>query len=183
MRKHLGAKPYLFPQPVMIIGSYDENGEPNAMNAAWGGIVGMDQIIISLGSHQTTDNIMRNRAFTVSMADAAHVTACDYVGLVSKRDEPRKMEKAGFTTSRSTFVNAPILNELPLALECELDKVLDGLIVGRIVNVSADEGILDGDEAISMERFAPITYDTVNLKYYRLGACVGTAFSDGKALK
>ena len=183
MRKHLGAKPYLFPQPVMIIGSYDENGEPNAMNAAWGGIVGMDQIIISLGNHQTTDNIMRNRAFTVSMADAAHVAACDYVGLVSKRDEPRKMEKAGFTTSKSTFVNAPILNELPLALECELDKVLDGLIVGRIVNVSADEGILDGDGAISMERFAPITYDTVNLKYYRLGACVGTAFSDGKALK
>ena len=183
MRKHLGAKPYLFPQPVMIIGSYDEAGEPNAMNAAWGGIVGMDKIIISLGSHQTTDNIMRNKAFTVSMADAGHVAACDYVGLVSKRNEPRKMEKVGFTTTKSAFVNAPILNELPLALECELDKVLDGLIVGRIVNVSADESIMDGEEGISMDRFAPITYDTAHLKYYRLGSCVGTAFSEGKALK
>ena len=103
------------------------------MNAAWGGIVGMDEIIISLGSHQTTDNIMANKAFTVSMADVDHVTACDYVGLVSGKDEPRKMKKAGFTTTKSDFVNAPVINELPLTLECELIKVLDGLILGRIV--------------------------------------------------
>ena len=96
MKKNLGAKPYLFPQPVMIIASYDEHGKANAMNAAWGGIVGMDQIIISLGDHQTTDNIMINKAFTVSMADVEHVAACDYVGLVSKRNEPNKMEIAGF---------------------------------------------------------------------------------------
>lgn len=76
MKKNLGAKPYLFPQPVMIIASYDEHGKANAMNAAWGGIVGMDQIIISLGDHQTTDNIMINQAFTVSMADVEHVAAC-----------------------------------------------------------------------------------------------------------
>lgn len=86
MRKNFGAKPFLFPQPVMIIGTYDTNGEANAMNAAWGGIVGMDEILISLGNHQTTDNLMKNRAFTVSMADADHVAACDYVGIVSKRN-------------------------------------------------------------------------------------------------
>mgnify|MGYP001851184148 FL=1 len=183
MRKNFGAKPFLFPQPVMIIGSYNEKGESNAMNAAWGGIVGMDEIIISLGSHQTTDNIMTNKVFTVSMADVDHVAACDYVGLVSGKDEPRKMEKAGFTTTKSDFVNAPVINELPLTLECELIKVLDGLILGRIVNVSADESILDQEGTISLEKFAPITYDTVGLKYYRLGDCVGKAFSDGKALK
>ena len=183
MRKNFGAKPFLFRQPVMIIGSYNEKGESNAMNAAWGGIVGMDEIIISLGSHQTTDNIMTNKAFTVSMADVDHVAACDYVGLVSGKDEPRKMEKAGFTTTKSDFVNAPVINELPLTLECELIKVLDGLILGRIVNVSADESILDQEGTISLEKFAPITYDTVGLKYYRLGDCVGKAFSDGKALK
>lgn len=183
MRKNFGAKPFLFPQPVMIIGTYDENGEANAMNAAWGGIVGMDEIVISLGSHQTTDNIMQSKAFTVSMADADHVAACDYVGLVSKRNEPRKMEKAGFTTTKGELVNAPVINELPLALECELVKVLDDMILGRIVNVCAEERILDESGTISLEKFSPITYDTVNLKYYRLGACVGKAFSDGKALK
>lgn len=114
MKKNLGAKPYLFPQPVMIIASYDEHGKANAMNVAWGGIVGMDQIIISLGDHQTTDNIMINKAFTVSMADIEHVAACDYVGLVSKRNEPNKMEIAGFHTTKSEFVNAPVIDELPL---------------------------------------------------------------------
>lgn len=183
MRKNFGAKPFLFPQPVMIIGTYDENGEANAMNAAWGGIVGMDEIIISLGSHQTTDNIMANKAFTVSMADAGHVVACDYVGLVSKKNEPRKMEKAGFTTTKSDFVNAPVINELPLALECELLKVLDGLIVGKIVNVCAEERILDKDGNIDLRQFSPITYNTINMKYYGLGECVGSAFKDGQALK
>ena len=183
MRKNFGAKPFLFPQPVMIIGTYDENGEANAMNAAWGGIVEMDEILISLASHQTTDNLLRTKAFTVSMADADHVAACDYVGLVSKRNEPRKMEKAGFTTTKSEFVNAPIINELPLTLECELVKVVDGMVIGRIVNVCADESIVDENGKISLERFSPITYDTVNLEYRRLGACVGKAFSIGNTLK
>lgn len=183
MRKNFGAKPFLFPQPVMIIGTYDTNGEANAMNAAWGGIVGMDEILISLGNHQTTDNLMKNRAFTVSMADADHVAACDYVGIVSKRNEPHKMEKAGFTTTKSKIVNAPVINELPLTLECELVKVLDGMILGRIVNVCAEERILDESGGISLDKFSPITYDTVNMKYYRLGSCVGKAFSDGKTLK
>ena len=168
---------------MMIIGTYDENGEANAMNAAWGGIVGMDEIIISLGSHQTTDNIMKNKAFTVSMADADHVAACDYVGLVSKKNEPNKMEKAHLTTTKSAFVNAPVINELPLALECELIKVLDGLILGRIVNVCAEEEVLEGDSGIDMEKFSPITYNTANLRYYRLGDCVGKAFHEGEALK
>lgn len=106
MRKNFGAKPYLYPQPVMIIGTYDENGNANAMNAAWGGMAGANKIIIDLSSHKTTDNIQLNRAFTVSVGDVKHLTACDYVGMVSAHNAPDKMEKAGFTTTKSDFVNA-----------------------------------------------------------------------------
>lgn len=96
MRKNFGAKPYLYPQPVMIIGTYDENGNANAMNAAWGGIVGMNEIIVDLGSHKTTDNLLKTKAFTVSVADVEHLVACDYVGIVSANKEPDKMEKSRF---------------------------------------------------------------------------------------
>lgn len=183
MRKDFGAKPFLFPQPVMIIGTYDENGKANAMNAAWGGIVGMDEIVVDLGSHKTTDNLIKTKAFTVSIADAEHMLACDYVGIVSGHKELRKIEKAGFTTEKSKFVNAPVICELPLVLECELIKVEDGSkFFGRIVNVSADEKILGSDGQIDLGKFSPITYDTVHYGYYALGERVGTAFQDGKKL-
>lgn len=183
MRKDFGAKPFLFPQPVMIISTYDENGKANAMNAAWGGIVGMNEIMVDLGSHKTTDNLMKMKAFTVSVADVEHLVACDYVGIVSGHKEPDKMEKAGFTTVKSEFVNAPVINELPLVLECELTKVVDGSkYFGRIVNVSADEKILGSDGQIDLGRFSPITYDTIHYGYYTLGERVGTAFQDGKQL-
>ena len=184
MRKNFGAKPYLFPQPVMIIVTYDENGKANAMNAAWGGIVGSDEIMVDLGSHKTTDNILLHKAFTVSVGDVEHMTACDYVGLVSGNKEENKMEKAGFTTTESTFVHAPIINELPLTLECELVNVTDGSkFLGKIVNVSIDESVLGEDGELSLEKFSPITYDTVHFGYYRLGEKVGNAFKDGAALK
>ncbi len=184
MRKNFGPKPFLFPQPVMIIGTYDENGKANAMNAAWGGIVGMDEIIIDLSSHKTTDNILLNKAFTVSVADVEHMTACNYVGIVSANKEPDKMEKAGFTTTKSEFVNAPVINELPLTLECELIDVIDGSkFLGKIKNVSIDENVLGEDGELSLEKFNPITYDTVHYGYYRLGEKVGNAFKDGAALK
>ena len=183
-RKNFGAKPFLFPQPVMIIGTYDANGKANAMNAAWGGIVGMDEIIIDLAQHKTTDNIMLHRAFTVSAADEEHTVACDYVGLVSGAQEPNKMEKAGFTTVKSEFVDAPIINELPVTLECELVKVIDdSKYLGRIVNVSADERVLGDDGEISLDKFIPITYDSVHHTYRKLGEQVGCAFQDGAKLK
>mgnify|MGYP004509692759 FL=1 len=183
-RKNFGAKPFLFPQPVMIIGTYDENGKANAMNAAWGGIVGMDEIIIDLSHHKTTENLLATKAFTVSAADVEHLAACDYVGLISGSKEPEKMEKAGFTTTKSSFVNAPIINELPVTLECELVKVIDGsMYLGRIVNVSVDERVLGEDGQISLEKFSPITYDTVHYGYYKLGQRVGSVFKDGERLK
>lgn len=168
----------------MIVGSYDEDGKANAMNAAWGGIVGMNEIIIDLSSHKTTENMLKTKAFTVSIADAAHMTACDYVGIVSAHKEPEKMKKAGFTATKSEFVNAPVINELPLTLECVLKEVLDGgKYVGEIVNVSADESILGDDGEVDLGKFTPITYDPVHQGYYALGEKVGNTFRDGAALK
>lgn len=184
MRKNFGPKPFLYPQPVMIIGTYDENGKANAMNAAWGGIVGVNEIIVDLGSHKTTDNLMKTKAFTVSVADTAHMIACDYVGVVSANNEPNKMEKAGFTTVKSEFVNAPVINELPFVLECELKQVIDGSkFIGEIKNVSVDESILGEDGEVDLAKFSPITYDSVHHGYYEFGNRVGNAFKDGMKLK
>lgn len=174
----------MFPQPVLIIATYDEDGKANAMNAAWGGIVGRDRIIIDLSSHKTTDNILKKGAFTVSMGDKDHVVACDYVGLVSANQEPDKMEKAGFTTTKSEFVDAPVINELPLTLECKLIKVVeDSMYLAQIVNVAADESILSDEGKVTLSKFFPITYDTSEFGYYALGERVGTAFKDGAKLK
>ena len=183
-RKNFGAKSYLYPQPVMIIGTYDENGKANAMNAAWGGIVGSDEIIIDLGTHKTTDNLKKTNAFTVNIADAEHVVACDYVGVESGAKADNKMEKAGFTVTRSEFVNAPIINELPIALECELAGVINGsLYLGKIKNVSIDEKIIAADGKIDFSKFVPITFDPIDHGYYKLGEKVGDAFKDGLRLK
>lgn len=184
MRKNFGAKPLLFPQPVMIIGTYDKDGNPNAMNAAWGGIVDSDKIAVSLGSHKSTDNILLNKAFTISPATADEVIACDYVSIASQNDDGDKMKKSGFETEKSDFVNAPIIKQLPLTIECELLKVIDGgLYIGQIKNVSVSEDFLGEDGNINLEKFRPIVFDTVHYGYYALGERVGTAFSDGKKLK
>ena len=186
MRKNFGAKPYTYPQPVLIIASYDENGTPDAMNAAWGGISDDTQISMCLSAgHKTVKNILKRKAFTVSMADAAHVAACDYVGIVSANDVPDKLEKAGFHTTRSEFVDAPLIDELPLALECRLVSYDEEScrMVGEIVNVSAEEGVLDENGKIDPGKLQPITFDPVNNAYLKLGEKVGNAFRDGLALK
>lgn len=183
MRKNFGSKTYLFPQPVMIIATYDENGNANAMNAAWGGICGSDEIIVELGTHKTTDNLAVNKAFTVGIADTEHVVECDYVGVISGKEEPQKMQKAGFTTIKSEFVNAPVINELPLSLECELISVTDGKYMGKIVNVSCDEKFIGDDGLPDLSKFTPITFDPVHHTYIALGDVVGKAFSDGNKIK
>lgn len=186
MRKNFGAKPYTYPQPVLIIASYDENGTPDAMNAAWGGISDDTQISMCLSAgHKTVKNNLKRKAFTVSMADAAHVAACDYVGIVSANDVPDKLEKAGFHTTRSEFVDAPLIDELPTTLECRLVSYDEEScrMVGEIVNVSAEESVLDENGKIDPEKLQPITFDPVNNAYLKLGEKVGNAFRDGLALK
>ncbi len=186
MRKNFGAKPYTYPQPVLIIATYDENGAPDAMNAAWGGISDDTQISMCLSAgHKTVKNIQARKAFTVSMADAAHVAACDYVGIVSGNKVPDKFEKAGFHATKSEFVDAPLIDELPMALECTLVSYDPETcrLVGEIVNVSADERILDENGKIDPAKLEPITFDPVNNVYLKLGEKVGNAFKDGMQLK
>jgi flavin reductase (DIM6/NTAB) family NADH-FMN oxidoreductase RutF len=186
LRKNFGAKPYTYPQPVLIIASYDENGTADAMNAAWGGISESTEISMCLSAgHKTVKNILARQAFTVSMADAAHVVECDYVGIVSANDVPDKLAKAGFHTTKSEFVDAPLIDELPMVLECRLISYDEEScrLVGEIVNVSADERILNANGKIDPDKLEPITFDPVNNTYLKLGEKVGNAFKDGMKLK
>lgn len=186
MRKNFGAEPNTYPQPVFIIAAYDENGTPDCMNAAWGGISDSKEISMCISaSHKTTKNILAKGAFTVSMADLEHLVACDYVGIVSGNSVPDKFSKAGFTALKSDFVDAPLINELSVALECKLksyDKET-GRLVGEIVNVSVDESVLDENGNVDVAKVKPITFDPFNSSYVVLGDVVGKAFSDGKKLK
>ena len=186
MRKNFGAKPMCYPMPVYIIGTYGADGTPNAMNAAWGGISEEAEISICISAdHKTTENILSRNAFTVSMATANYIAACDYVGIVSGSKEPDKFAKAGFHATKTEFVDAPLIDELPMALECELisyDRESCRL-VGRIVNVSADESVLGENGKVDVKKLQPITYDPMNHHYLVLGEKVGQAFHDGVALK
>ncbi len=186
MRKNLGAKPYLYPMPVLIVAAYDEAGGANAMNAAWGAAAGAQQIFLCLSpGHKTVKNILAKGAFTVGIGDAAHVTACDYVGVASGNDVPDKLGKAGFHTAKSEFVDAPVIQELPLALECKLIRydTESHHLLGQIVNVSADEAVILADGKLDIEKLAPIAFDPANAAYWTLGEKVGNAFSDGKKLQ
>jgi flavin reductase (DIM6/NTAB) family NADH-FMN oxidoreductase RutF len=171
--------------PVLIVGTYDENGTPNAMNAAWGGIYDTNQVMVCLADdHKTTENIKATGAFTVSFATSGTVVPCDYVGIVSANDVPDKFARAGFHAVKSEFVNAPIIEELPMTVECKLIKFNeDGICIGEIVNVSADESILDESGKVDAKALNPICYDSVSHGYWTLGEKVGQAFSDGKKIK
>lgn len=185
MRINFGAKPLLYPQPVLIVSSYDDNGTPDAMNAAWGGISEEKEISMCLSpEHKTVKNILVRGAFTVSMATVDQLIACDYVGIASGNDMPDKFAKAGFHAVKSTFVDAPLIEELPMALECKLIRYdpESCRMVGEIVNVCAAESILTNGK-IDPAKLRPITYDGMNHAYYALGEKVGRAFHDGAALK
>ncbi len=186
MRKDFGPECWLYPMPVLIVGTYDDDGTPNAMNAAWGGIHDTNQLGVCIApDHQTAKNLLARRAFSVSIGDARHVVACDYVGLVSGKEEKGKFAKAGFHAQKSQFVDAPVIAELGMALECELlsyDETT-GCAVGKIVNVSADESVLDASGKIDPAKLAPICFDAVHHRYLALGGEVGTAFHDGLKLQ
>lgn len=186
MRKNFGAKPYTYPQPVFLIATYDEDGNPDVMNAAWGGVSEGDELSMCISAgHKTTKNLLNRKAFTVSMADAKHVAAADYVGLVSANNTKEKWEKSGFTAEASAFVDAPLIRELPVAVECVLRSYDEETcrLVAQIVNVSVDESVLDENGNVDVKKAAPITFDPFNNAYVALGEVVGKAFHDGNALK
>ena len=186
MRKNFGAKEMCYPMPVFIIGTYNEDGTLNAMNAAWGGVTEEAELTICVeAGHKTAKNIQNRMAFTVSMGTAEYVAACDYVGIVSGNKEPYKFAKAGFHATKSTFVDAPLIDELPMALECEVISYdpASCRLMGRVINVSVDAAYLDGDGKVDVAKLRPITFDPVHHRYLVLGESVGRAFCDGLTLK
>lgn len=186
--KSFGSKPWVLPQPVLIIGTYDKDGKPNAMNAAWGGQWDMHEIVISLGSHQTTDNLRDRDTFTVAFATTDTLVAADYVGIVSGRNTPDKMERTGWTAEKAPDVDAPLFKEFPMTLECRVKEKIGESetgynLVAEIVGILCDEHYLAPDGNPDVERMQIITYDPVHHTYIQLGKTVGKAFADGKQLK
>ena len=186
MRKNFGVQTWLYPMPVLMIGTYDENGTPDAMTAAWGGIHDTNQIGVCIDpSHKTAENLQLQKCFTLAIGDAAHVKECDYLGLVSGKDEPEKLKKAGLHTVKSDFINAPVIEEFPMTIECRLLSydTKAGCATAEIVNISVDEEYLDNDGKIDTAKMRPLCFDPVHHLYRELGPLVGTAFKDGLELK
>ena len=186
--KRFGQKAWLLPQPVLIIGTYNADGQPNAMNAAWAGQWDMHEIKISMGSHATTENLNRNGEFTVAFATTETAVAADYVGLVSGKNDPDKVKTTGWTAVKAESVNAPVFTDFPLTLECRIKRKIDEsatgyFIVAEIVDIVCDEKYLAADGKPDVEKMHLITFDPVHNGYIQLGSRVGNAFADGKKLK
>ena len=179
----------MLPQPVLIIGTYDKDGRPNAMNAAWGGTWDMKEIMISLSSHATTDNLEANDEFTVAFATVDTMVAADFVGIVSARKDPDKMAKTGWTIEKTPNVNAPLFKDFPMTMECRVKEKIDEdrstgyYLVAEVVNVLCDERFLDEEGKPDIEKMHIITYDPTRYKYVQLGTTVGNAFADGNRPK
>ena len=186
--KSLGKKAWLLPQPVLVIGTYNGNGVVNAMNAAWAGQWDAHEIMISMGSHATTENLNRCGDFTVAFATKETMVAADYVGIVSAKNEPDKMQKTGWTAVKAENVNAPVFTDFPMTLECRIKEKIDEsetgyYVIAEIVNIVCKEEYIAEDGKPNMETMNLITFDPIHNGYILLGKRVGNAFSDGKALK
>lgn len=186
--KSFGQKSWMLPQPVLIIGTYNSDGTANAMNAAWGGQWDAKEIMISMGNHATTENLDRCEEFTVAFATKETMAASDFVGIVSAKNDPQKMQKTGWTAIHSENVNAPVFTDFPMTMECRILRKIDEseegyYIVAEIVNILVDEKYLAEDGKPDVEKMELITYEPIHHGYVELGKRVGNAFSDGKQLK
>lgn len=187
--KSFGSKPWLVPQPVLVIGTYNSEGEANAMNAAWGGTWDMHEIIISMGSHATTENLeLNNGEFTVAFATADTMIAADYVGIVSAKNVPEKMAKTGWTIEKAPNVCAPVFKEFPMTMECRIKQKIDEsatgyFLVAEVVNVLCNEEFLNEDGNPDVEKMNLISFDPICHRYVKIGDAIGAAFACGKELK
>lgn len=185
MRKNIKPKSLFFPEPVCIVGTYDDKNNPNAMNAAWGGISDTNEIHLCLSyEHKTVKNILKRKCFTVSCGTEKTVVPCDYVGMVSCNNNPSKITCSGFHAIKSSKINAPVFKELPFALECKLlsyDKKT-GHTFARIVGISVDQKIITKGK-IDIKKLKPIIFDGEMHRYYSIGKKVGNAFDDYKKIK
>lgn len=187
MRKDLGVQPAVFPMPVLMVAAYDENGTVDVMNAAWGMVCGHDKIALFIDEgHKTTKNIRAVKAFTVSIADKDHMDVADFYGIATGNTMPDKFEKSGYHAEKSTHVNAPIITEFPVTLECELAEITETqnmhAIVGKIVNVSADEKVISENGKINPLELNALIFDQFQAGYYVATEKVGQAWSAGKTL-
>ena len=186
--KSFEQKAWVLPQPVLIIGTYNSDGTPNAMNAAWGGQWDSKEIMISMGAHATTENLARCEEFTVAFATKETMVASDFVGIVSAKNDPEKMQKTGWTAIKAEKVNAPVFTDFPMTMECRIVRKIDETeegynLVAEIVNILVDEAYLGEDGKPDVEKMQLITFDPVHHGYIGLGERVGRAFADGKKLK
>ena len=187
MRKNIKTTEAIFPMPVLMIATYNEDGSVDVMNAAWGTMLDRNLVILNLTeTHKTVKNMKERKAFTVSIADSKHVIEADYFGVVSGNNTPNKFENSGLTASKSENVDAPIINEFPICMECEFVEYQDDEygcgVVGKIVNVTADEKVMNG-ENVDIELVDAIAFDPYTHGYYRVTKRVGEAFKDGFKLK
>ena len=187
MRTKLNITEGIFPMPVLMIATYNEDGTVNVMNAAWGTMQERNMVALNLTeSHKTVKNIKNKGAFTVSIADAAHVVEADYFGVESGNRVGDKFARSGLTASKAEFVDAPVINEFPLCLECEFVEYQDneyGIgVIGKVVNVTADESVMV-DGKLDMSLVGAIAFDPYTHGYYKVTERVGEAFKDGLKLK
>ncbi len=185
MRKQFGKRPLIYPQPVLIIATYNEDGTVNVMNAAWGGVGDDNQVFLCLSTeHKTVENILRRKAFTVSFATEETVIPADYAGIVSGNDTPDKFEKSGLHAEKAEFVDAPVITDFPVCMECELESYEDKHChcFGNIVNTTVDENVLT-DGKIDPAKLRAIAFDIANGQYLKVNEPCAKAFSAGKALK
>ena len=187
MRKSIKTTEAIFPMPVLMIATYNEDGSVNVMNAAWGTMI--DRNIVGLNlteSHKTVKNIKERKAFTVSIADSKHVNEADYFGIVSGNNTSNKFENSGLTSTKSENVDAPIINEFPICLECEFIEYQSNEygvgVIGKVINVTADEKVMNG-ENVDINLVEAITFDPFTHGYYKVSGRVGEAFKDGLKLK
>lgn len=185
--KSFNPKAWFMPQAVIIIGTYDADGTPNAMNAAWAGTWDNDEIMISMGNHQTTVNLNNNPDFTVAFATKETLVEADYVGLVSGKRTKDKVAKTGWTVEKAGKVNAPMFADFPMTMECRIERKIDEsptgyYIVAKIISIDVDEKYIAEDGKPDLEKMHLITYDPVHMGYLEIGKRVGNAFSDGKKL-
>ena len=187
MKKNLGAIPAVYPMPVLMVAAYNEDGTPNVMNAAWGMICGMDKIALFIDEdHKTTQDILRKKAFTVSIADKAHMDVADFFGIATGNKMPDKFAKTGYHATKSENVDAPIVEEFPLTMECELAEIVDTenmyCIVGKIVNTMVDEEALDEKGKVDPSKLDALIFDQFRSGYYVSGEQVGKAWNAGAKL-
>lgn len=187
MKKQIKTTEAVFPMPVLLISTFNEDGSVDVMNAAWGTMLDRDMVALNLTeTHKTVQNIKKRGGFVIHIADAKHVVEADWFGIVSANDEPDKFRKSGLTYTKSDLVDAPVINELPIAMECsfaEYQNDATGLgVIGKVLKTSAEESVMK-DGKVDVDALGAIAFDPYTHGYYKVGGRVGDAFKDGLKLK